>query len=754
MQKRLQVVIEGIIQGVGFRPFIYRIANSLNLTGFVFNTSDVVNLEVQGEEENLSAFLKEIRESSPPASKITKIEVLEISLKDEKDFQIKNSLIKDPSRIYLPKDLSICDKCLEELFDSGNRRYLYPFINCTNCGPRYSIIEHLPYDRENTTMSDFQMCNYCFDEYSDPQTRRYHAEPIACEKCGPDVSLFDASGNFLASSKDAIELAKLLLEEGKIVAVKGIGGFHLATDAYNDDSVLRLRQKKRRGNEPFAIMMPDISSIHRIARVNKEEEEALLSVEKPIVLLEKSENYDLSKFIAPGLKRIGIMLPYTPLHCLIFWNLETDALVMTSGNVHDEPIVSEDSEALEKLEDIADYFLLNDRRIRRKIDDSVIFFVNTELLMQRRSRGFVPEPIEVKANLGEGVAFGGELKNTIALSKNNLIYISQHIGDLKNKDSFEYMKWVYYDLLELLSIKPSFASCDLHPDYLSTLFAESLGFNLIKIQHHKAHIASVIGSNDLKDKEVIGVSFDGVGFGEDGSLWGGEFFLCRGKDYKRICHFEYFELPGGDKATKEIWRIGYSLLRKCFGNNISFNLPIETEKVKIIDNMLKKKINSPLTSSVGRLFDGISSLLNLIQDTTFEGEGAMLLESIASPYVSSFYEPVISTENNEFIVEIAPLINEVVSDIKCGLSKEVISAKFHNFICLTTLKVSNLLRKTFLIEDVVLSGGVFQNVYILERLKPLLINEGFNVYLPRNIPINDGGISFGQLYLTTLFLNS
>ena len=686
-------------------------------------------------------------------SKVVKIEAKEIALKEENDFQIKDSFIKAPLRIYLPKDLCICEECLRELFDSENRRYLYPFINCTNCGPRYSIIEKLPYDRENTTMSDFPMCDDCFREYNDPLTRRYHAEPDACEKCGPEVSLFDSCGNFLKASKDAMELCKKLLEGGKIIAIKGVGGFHLATNARSDNSVLTLRQRKKRGNEPFAVMMPDIASIKKITHVNREEEEALLGVERPIVLLEKGKNYNLSEFVAPGLEKVGIMLPYTPLHYLIFKGLEIDALVMTSGNVHDEPIVSGNEEAFKKLRNIADYYLINDRRIRRKIDDSVIFFANSSKLIQRRSRGFTPEPIEINREIGDGVAFGGELKNTIALSKNNLIYISQHIGDLKSKDSFEYMKWVYSDLLELLSIKPSFIACDLHPDYLSTVFAESLNLPLTKIQHHKAHIASVVGNSSLGDKEVIGVSFDGFGFGEDGNLWGGEFFLCKGKDYKRVGHFGYFELPGGDKATTELWRIAYSLLKKSFGSKISFRLPIESEKINIIDSMLEKKINSPLTSSVGRLFDGISSLLNLTQCATFEGEGAMLLESIASPYISSFYEPVISSKDDEFIVEVVPLITEVIADTKHGLSKEEISAKFHNFICETILRMSNLLRKTFCVEDVALSGGVFQNVYLLKRLKSLLLKENFNVHLPKDVPMNDGGISFGQLYLASL-LNS
>ncbi len=753
MQKRLQVVIEGVIQGVGFRPFIYKVAKSLNLKGFVFNTSDVVKLEVQGEEENLNTFIKEVRENPPPVAKIAKIEYVEIPLKDEEDFRITNSIVKSPSRIYIPKDLCICKDCIDELFDPENRRYLYPFINCTNCGPRYSIIEHLPYDRENTTMSDFQMCSDCLEEYNDPQTRRYHAEPNACEECGPEVSLFDSSKNLIASSKEAIDLCKKLLEEGKIVAIKGIGGFHLATNAYNDESVFRLRQSKRRGNEPFAIMMPDIESIKEIACVNSCEEKELLSVERPIVLLEKSDNYNLSEFVAPGLKKIGIMLPYTPLHYLIFRNLKINALIMTSGNVHDEPIVSSNDEAFEKLKDMADYFLTNNRRVRRKIDDSVVFFACNERLIQRRSRGFVPEPIEVPFKLKDGVAFGGELKNTIALSKNNLIYVSQHIGDLKNKDSFEYMRWVYYDLLDLLTIKPEFVACDLHPDYLSTIFSEGLNLPLIKIQHHKAHVASVAGSLNLNDKCLIGVSFDGVGFGEDGNSWGGEIFLCEGKDYKRVAHLEYFELPGGDIATREVWRIAYTLLKKCFGNKIPLNLPIEPDKVQIVDFMLKNKMNTPITSSIGRLFDGVSSLLDLIHTTTFEGEGAMMLESIASPLITISYEPVILEENGEYIIKLEPLMVDIVSDIKRGIGKEEISAKFHNYICSIILKVSNILRKDYSVEDVILSGGVFQNVYILKRIKSILTEKGFNVHLPKDVPINDGGISFGQLYLASLLVS-
>ena len=750
MQKRLQIVIEGIVQGVGFRPFIYREAKSFGLKGYVLNTSDVVNIEVQGDESNLEAFISQIKIKSPPASKINKIYVKEIPLKDEYDFRIEDSLIKSPQRIYLPKDLSICKECLNELFNPDDRRYLYPFINCTNCGPRYSIIEKLPYDRKNTTMLDFPMCEECLKEYNDPITRRYHAEPNACEKCGPKVSLLDSQGFLIADSIKAIKLCKKFLEEGKIIAIKGIGGFHLATDAYNNVSVSLLRDRKRRGNEPLAVMMPDIDAVKKIAIVSSKEEEALLGVERPIVLLKKSKNYNLSEFIAPRLKRVGIMLPYTPLHYLLFKDLETDALVMTSANFHNEPIVSDNKEAFTKLKDVADYYLTNNRRIRRKIDDSVIFFLKDKKLIQRRSRGYVPEPIEVSFPLREGVAFGGELKNTIALSKNNLIYISQHIGDLKNKDSFEYMKWVYFDLLELLSIKPSFVASDLHPDYLSTLFAESLNLPLTKVQHHKAHIASVIGSLNIFEKEIIGISFDGTGFGEDGNSWGGEFFICRKNEYKRVAHFEYFELPGGDKATEEIWRIGYSLLKKSFGKETPLELPIDKVRIELINKMLEQKINSPLTSSVGRLFDGVSSLLNLTQYATFEGEGAMLLESFTLPGFDSSYDVEILKENDTYVVELSPLIKGIVEDIKKGLKTEEISSKFHNFICEAILKLVRILRNEYLINNIVISGGVFQNMYLLKRLQIILAKEGFSLYIPDNVPINDGGLSFGQIYLASL----
>lgn len=749
MQKRLRIIIEGIVQGVGFRPFIYREAKSRGLVGYVLNTSDVVKIEVQGDKNNLNEFILSIKSNHPSASKINKIEITEIPLKEEYDFKIENSLVKKPERIYLPKDLSICDECLKELFNPNDRRYLYPFINCTNCGPRYSIIETFPYDRKNTTMVDFPMCDECLKEYSDPLTRRYHAEPNACEKCGPKVFLLDSKGSLIAESAEAVELCKKILEEGKIVAIKGIGGFHLATDAYNDVSVSLLRSRKRRGNEPLAIMMPNINAARNIAIISKDEEKALLNVEKPIVLLEKSNKYNLSEFIAPNLKRIGIMLPYTPLHYLLFKDLKTDALVMTSANLHNEPIVSGNTEAVKKLNDVADYYLVNNRRIRRKIDDSVIFFLGDKRLMQRRSRGYVPEPIYVPFSLKEGVAFGGELKNTIALSKNNLIYISQHIGDIKNKESIEYMKWVYYDLINILSIKPSFVACDLHPDYLSTLFAESLNLPLVKVQHHKAHIASVIGSLNIFEKELIGISFDGTGFGEDRNSWGGEFFICNKNKYQRAAHFEYFELPGGDKTTLEIWRIAYSLLKKTFGNKIPLELPIEKSKIDLIDKMLNKKINSPFTSSVGRLFDGVSSILNLTQYTTFEGEGAMLLESSASLFNDSFYETEISKGTNEYIVKISPLIEEIVKDIKRGVKREEISSKFHNFICETILKLAKILRDKYLINDIVISGGVFQNLYLLVRLQSILPKEGFNLYIPNNIPINDGGISFGQIYLAS-----
>ena len=749
MLTRYRIQVEGIVQGVGFRPFIYKIARKINLSGFVLNTSDMVIIEVEGELSHIDEFLKSMVSELPFAASIKKINKEEIVIKNETSFKIIESINKDPVNVYIPSDLSICDDCLKELFDKKDKRYLYPFINCTNCGPRYSIIEALPYDRKKTTMRDFQMCEKCLSEYKNPDNRRYHAEPNACDICGPEIMLLDSNGIENSKNLNALKHTVDYLHAGKILAIKGIGGFHLAVDAYNDESVKELRLRKKRGNEPFAVMVSDINEIERITYINEFERKALLSKERPIVILNIKKSYDLSQQIASGLNRVGIMLPYTPLHFMLFDQLKIKTLVMTSGNYHDEPIVSDNIDAVEKLKGIADYFLVNNRDIRRKIDDSVMFYVGGKRIFTRRSRGFIPNPIEVDVNTGLGVAFGAETKNTISLSKANLLYPSQHIGDLKNKDTYEYMKWVYLDLCKLLSIKPTYVVCDMHPDYFSTIFAEGLNLPLIRIQHHKAHIAKVIGSMKIKREKILGIVFDGTGFGEDKNSWGGEFFICVDNNYKRVGHFEYFPLPGGDKSASEIWRIGYSLLLLSDKKYIE-KLDIDSKKIEIINKMIQKGLNTPLTSSVGRLFDGISSILNICQNATFEGEGAMLLESKANKEELSYYSPIFDQNNEKIIIILKPLIDEIITDLNNKIPIDKISSKFHNYLVEVILRFSIMMRERYSINDVLLSGGVFQNFLLLKRTIELLKKNNFEVIVPDEVPINDGGISFGQLYLASI----
>ncbi len=750
MKIRKNLIIKGIVQGVGFRPFIHKLVQNYNLSGWVFNSNQGVEIEVEGKEEELNSFIIDVKKKLPPLARIEKIEVNQLHLVGYKGFSIKKSITKEENGFVLVSpDISICEDCLQELFDPHNKRFRYPFINCTNCGPRFTIIKNIPYDRGKTTMNNFKMCSLCQSEYDDIEDRRYHAQPNACADCGPQVSLYQNKRKL--ESVGPIEKAVKLLKEGKIGAIKGLGGFHLACDATNNKAVARLRRLKNREAKPFAIMSFNLEKIKQYCKLGKKEEEWLINRARPIVLLKKKEDSLISSLVAPRNNYLGVMLPYTPLHYLLLKD-NFMALIMTSGNIADQPIIGGNQEALEKLDGIADFFLLYNRDIFNRCDDSVVKIINGDNVFFRRSRGYVPYPIILDFKLKEVLALGGELKNTISFSKENYIFLSQYLGDLKSVETSDFLKKSIAGLKKMFRINPEIIACDLHPDYLSTQYAEEIGakkgLKVVKVQHHHAHIVSCMAENNIKEK-VIGVAYDGTGYGDDGNIWGGEFLLCDLKEYIRVGHLKYYPLPGGDKAIMEPWRMAYSYLYSIYGPkaktlDIDFNRRMDYDRLSIIEKMINKNINSPFTSSCGRLFDAASSLIGVRDEISYEGQAAMELESFCAPGIKERYNFCICKEGEEFIIDPREIFIDIIKDLKEGIDKKVIAAKFHNTVAEFTLNLCGKIRKSTGINKIALSGGVFQNCYLTEKIISLLEKDDFQVYTQRKVPPNDGGISLGQ----------
>ncbi|HDK26247.1 MAG TPA: carbamoyltransferase HypF [Candidatus Atribacteria bacterium] len=751
MKIRENIIIRGIVQGVGFRPFIHKLIKNYNLSGWVLNSNQGVEIEVEGEEEELDSLIEDIKEKLPPLARIEEIEIVKLPLVGYKGFFIKKSKTKEENSLVLVSpDISICKDCLQELFDSQNRRFRYPFINCTNCGPRFTIIKDIPYDREKTTMSAFKMCPQCQNEYDNLEDRRYHAQPNACAHCGPQVFIYNRDGKII-KNVNPIEQAVKFLKEGKIGAIKGLGGFHLACDATNDQTVLRLRNLKKREAKPFALMSFNLEKIEQYCEVEKEEREQLESRARPIVLLKKKRDSIISSFVAPNNNYLGVMLPYTPLHYLLLKDTFS-ALVMTSGNFSEDPIICDNQEALEKLDKVVDFFLLYNREIFNRCDDSIIKIMNHHSVFFRRARGYVPDPITIDFRLKEVLAVGAELKNTICFSKGRYIFPSQYLGDLKNLGALNFFKESIEKLGKIFRMNPQIIACDLHPDYLSTKYAEEIGakrgIEVVKIQHHYAHIASCMVENDIRER-VIGVAYDGTGYGDDGKIWGGEFLLCDFKKYFRIGHLRYSPLPGGDKAIAEPWRVAYGYLYSIYGKKakelrIDFIQRQNHNILSIIEKMIDQKINSPLTSSCGRLFDAISALIGVRDKVSYEGQAAMEMEAICVSGIEEGYKFDIYKENKEFIINPENIFKEIICDLKNGASKGVIAAKFHNTVADFTGDLCVKIREITNLNKVALSGGVFQNRYLTERIISHLEKEGFQVYIQRKVPPNDGGISLGQ----------
>lgn len=848
---RYRINIKGVVQGVGFRPFIYRLAKENRLYGWVLNSSEGVVIEVEGESENLNLFIKNIKEKAPPMAKIDELSLEEIEPVYRKKFEIKRSVKEKGKYQLISPDVATCEDCLNELFDKNDRRYLYPFINCTNCGPRFTIIKDMPYDRPKTTMSKFIMCEDCQKEYDDPLSRRFHAQPNACPICGPHLWLADSKGR-LVNDINPVDEASNLLKNKIIIGVKGLGGFQLACDATSNDAVKKLRMKKHRPVKPFAVMVRNIDQVKEICFVNEDEEKLLTGSQKPIVLLRKkkesildyknkndnenvvenkNENTNVKRNkntnknaiticeqVAPNNNYLGVMIPYTPLHYTLLRSFNKP-LVMTSGNISEEPIAIENEEAIKRLGHIADFFLFHNRDIYARYDDSVTKIFNSKVQMVRRARGFCPYPIKLDYNSKKILAVGPHLKNTFCLTEGKNAFVSQHIGDLENLETMNHFTSSLSTYRNLFKIEPEIVAYDMHPRYLSTQFAQRIDKKVkIAVQHHHAHIASVMAENYLRGK-VIGVSFDGTGFGTDGTMWGGEFLIADEYGFERVAHFHQVLMPGSEKAIERPYRMAISYLYEVYKNKIfkhrneenknnhkqlikenlknkenieslkklmqselnnkqSFILTEDQKseiykllkkdlkkyfngankicsdtELKVIINQLITGFNSPLTSSCGRLFDAVSSLLSISQHNYYEGQAAIELEMVSDESVLESYPFMLRREsNNGFINEIIvidtlPIIEGMIADIKKGYKSSYISAKFHNTIIDIITKTCEMMHKKFNIKKVALSGGVFQNNIILNRTFKMLKEKGFAVFTNFQVPVNDGGISLGQAFI-------
>jgi hydrogenase maturation protein HypF len=746
---RLHINLKGAVQGVGFRPFIFRLAEKFNLYGFICNSSSGVTIEAEGENNNLKEFLPAITKEKPTLAVITSLEYLFLDAIGYKDFTIKTSEKTDNVSTLILPDISICTDCTRELFDPADRRYLYPFINCTNCGPRFSIIENLPYDRKNTSMKKFEMCDECSKEYNDPLNRRFHAQPIACHKCGPQLQLWDQNGKITAEKHYALIQASEEIKNGKIIALKGIGGFQLIADAASDGAVKRLRLRKHRDEKPFALMFPSLEKIKEVCEFTSIEERVLASPECPIVILHRinSKNNLISALAAPDNPNLGVMLPYSPLHHLLMHELNFP-VIATSGNLSEEPICTDEYEALKRLKGIPDYFLIHNRPIVRHVDDSILRVAANREMVLRRARGFAPLPVSVP-EAGEDdetlIAFGGHLKNTIAVKKKENIFISQHIGDLSTAESDKAFKNAVKDFRNLYELKPDKVLCDLHPDYSSTKYAEKSAYRVEYIQHHTAHISACRIENQVRG-ESLGVCWDGTGYGLDDSVWGGEFFFSDEFTTRHIGQFRKFPLPGGETAVKESRRSALGVIYELSKGNslnkyrdifLKIFLPAELD---LLLKMLDKGINSPLTSSAGRLFDAVSSMLMLKQYSSFEGQAAMQLEYAADKYTKEHY-PFDIYDREISVIDWQTAFEALIDDIRKGTASSVISSKFHN----TLVEIIYLMSEKFNLQKVILSGGCFQNVVLLERTIERLESKLIKVYWHQRVPPNDGGISIGQI---------
>jgi len=742
-----QIRVKGIVQGVGFRPYVYQLAGRFKLCGHVANTAAGVRIHVEGPPTDIAAFLASIPAEAPPLAQITDVDAADAPTEGFQGFEIIASRDDSAKSALISPDVAICDDCLEEMLSPRDRRFRYPFINCTNCGPRYTIIDDIPYDRPQTSMASFPMCPRCQAEYDDPANRRFHAQPNACPVCGPHVQLLDGNGQ-AADTKDPIGTVVDLLTQGRIVAIKGLGGFHLAVDAENEPAVARLRQRKHREEKPLAVMAYNGDRIRRFAQLDDEEMAVLASPQRPILLLAKQSDQALAPSVAPHNRYFGVMLPYAPLHYLLLEKTFA-ALVMTSANLSEEPIAIANHEAVERLTGIADAFLVHNRDIYLRCDDSIVRKTAGVTRFIRRARGYVPTPVFLNHSPPPLLACGAALKNTVCLTKEDRAFISQHIGDLENLATYGAFRDTIAHLQRILAITPQAIACDLHPDYLSTRYAtEQNDLPVIQVQHHHAHIVSAMAENHL-DGRVIGLAFDGTGYGPDGTIWGGEVLLAEKGRYERAAFLNPLPMPGGAAAIKAPWRMAISYLYQAFGEgfrdlDLPFMAAVEPKQAEIMVAMMQQALNAPLTSSMGRLFDGIAALIGLRRTVVFEGQAAMELEMIAAPEAASPYDFGWQASDEGLRIPTAPIIQGVVTDIRHGQSSAHISRRFHTTLVQLFTDLCSHLRRQNDLDRVVLSGGTFQNAILLEELSRSLAKSGFDVYTHRLVPPNDGGISLGQ----------
>ena len=801
VRARRQIRIRGVVQGVGFRPFVHNLATRLGLAGWVLNSSAGVVAEVEGAPDAVDRFVELVRAEAPPLARIEEMSVAEIEPVGETGFAIRESQAQEGEFVLVSPDVATCADCYRDFTDPANRRFGYAFTNCTNCGPRYTIIRDIPYDRPNTTMAGFRMCAACQAEYDNPGDRRFHAQPNACPVCGPrlwgrsrlsgdepadsrlEAGLPAPQSNIATtetnsadhekrwpapqdlqrrgsdvvvqdcSEESAIEEARRWLAEGQIVAIRGLGGFHLACDPRNDAAVRRLRERKRRSDKPFALMARDLAAAEGFCVVTDDDRRALLGPRRPIVVMARRAEGAISSAVAPGNNTIGVMLPYTPLHHLLFADAPYDVLVMTSGNLSEEPIVTSNEEALERLRPLADWFLLHDRDIYMRADDSVVRTFEGRERVLRRSRGYVPQAIRLEMEVAEILACGGELKNTFCLSKGCYALLSQHIGDMENYETLVFFEETLANLKKLFRVEPRAVAYDLHPGYLSTQYALRLpDLEKIGVQHHHAHVASCMAENGLAGK-VIGVALDGTGYGTDGKIWGGEFLVADYAGFERRVHFRYVPLPGGDAAIRQPWRSALSYLADTFGPAAEFpeftmwSEVLESQR-RLVRSMIARGVNTVDTSSCGRLFDAVASLIGIRQVINYEGQAAIEMEMVAAEGVEERYAFALDAD----VVDFRPAIERIVADVRAGAATPLIAARFHNTVAAAIAEVCARIRGEEGLHRVCLSGGTFQNMKLLRSALAMLRESGFEVFIHAQVPPNDGGIALGQAVIATALI--
>lgn len=744
--QRLLINIQGLVQGVGFRPFIYRLAGDLNLNGWVGNSPQGVQIEAEGDRGNLERFVDRLDADKPPLAMINNKELKWLDPVGYEEFTVRMSGKDGGKTALVLPDIATCPDCLDDIFDTSNRRYRYPFTNCTNCGPRYSIIKTLPYDRGNTTMRIFPMCKKCREEYEDPANRRFHAQPNACLECGPHLELWDINGNIFGMHDEALLAACDAVKQGRILALKGLGGFQLIVDARNDDAVRLLRGRKGREEKPFALMYHSLEAVNNDCLVSDIEKKLLISPQAPITLLRKQKTNNIADSAAPGNPYLGVMLPYTPLHHLLMHELRFP-IVATSGNLTGEPICIDEHEALARLKGVADLYLVHNRPIARQVDDSVVRVMHGYAMVIRNARGYAPTPIRMIGRVKPCLAVGGHLKNSVAIAREGCAFASQHIGDLETVEAYEAMKNVAVSLSDIYDFKPESVVSDFHPDYLSTRFAAETSLPMKKVQHHVAHVLACMADNDL-DEPVLGISWDGTGLGPDRTIWGGEFIRINGRAVVRAAHFRLFPLPGGDSAIREPRRTALGLLYEIYGadvfgmNELKSIQSFDNYELDVLRSVMKNGINSPMTSSAGRLFDAVSSILGFCQVSRYEGQAAMMLEYAGETETAKqSYHFEIRNNGRILIIDWEPIIHDIISDLYGGVVSGRIASRFQNTMADITLSVTEKVGE----KNVALTGGCFQNRYLTERVVRLLDSAGYKVYRHHRIPPNDGGIAVGQI---------